>query len=102
MGVPLSTITFTSSFIKKALHEDVRHVDLLFRMGDVHVAFGILIYYFVQDPSYFLQCTPPSSTFIKSFISFGFSLHKMFGLFWVQDPLIALKDLYLVNKPPSQ
>jgi hypothetical protein len=47
-------------------------------MGDVQVTFGILIR-FVQCPSYLLQCTFPSSTFAKSFISFDFSLLQMFG-----------------------
>jgi hypothetical protein len=56
-------------------------VDLLLRMGDVQVAFGILICCFMQRPSYLLQCTPSSSTFIKSFISFYSSLHKVFGCF---------------------
>jgi hypothetical protein len=50
-------------------------------MGDVQVAFGILIRCFMQRPSYFLQRTTPSSTFIKSFISFDSSLHKVFGCF---------------------
>jgi hypothetical protein len=35
LGVPLGTITFTSSFIKEALQQDVQHVDLFLRMGDV-------------------------------------------------------------------
>jgi len=50
-------------------------------MGDVQVAFGILIHCFVQRPSYFLQCTPPFSTFIESLTSFDFSLFQMFGRF---------------------
>jgi hypothetical protein len=79
LGVPLGIITFTPSFIKKALQQDVRHVDLLFRMGDVQVGFGILIFCFMQCPSYLLRYTPPSSTIIESFISFDSPLHKMFG-----------------------
>jgi hypothetical protein len=47
-------------------------------MGDVYVAFGILIHYFMQCPSYLFKCTPPSSTFIEFIIFFDFSLHKMF------------------------
>ncbi len=70
VGVSLGIVTFTSSFIKKVLQEDAQHVDLFPRMDDVHVAFGIQMY--------LLQCTPPFSTFIKSFISFDYSLHKMF------------------------
>jgi len=53
-------------------------VDLFPIMGDVQMAFGILTHCFVQCPLYFLQCTPLSSTFIKSFISFDSSLLQMF------------------------
>jgi hypothetical protein len=34
-GVPLGTSSFTSSFNKDVLLEDVWHIDLLHRMGDV-------------------------------------------------------------------
>jgi hypothetical protein len=54
-------------------------VNLLFRMNDVQVAFGILTHCFVQWLSYLLQCTPPSSTFIKSLTSFDSSLLQVFG-----------------------
>ncbi len=83
MGVPLSTSSFTSSFIKDAMLEDVRHVDLFPKMGDVKVAFGILTHYFMQQPSHLLQCTPPFSTFMESFTSFDSSLFQMFGCFLV-------------------
>ncbi len=43
------------------------------------MAYGILTHCFLQHPSYLLQCTLPSSTFIKSFICFDFFFHKMFG-----------------------
>ncbi len=49
-------------------------MDLLFKMGDVQVAFGILIHYFMQWPSYLLQCTPPSFIF-----TFDLSLLQVFG-----------------------
>jgi hypothetical protein len=75
----LGTSTFTSSFIKDALLEDVQDVDLLLIKGDVQIAFGILIHCFMQWPSYLLQCTPPFSTFIKSLISFDSSFFQMFG-----------------------
>jgi len=48
-------------------------------MGDVQITFRILIHYFVQWPSYFLWCTPPYSTFIKSLTSFYSSLLQVFG-----------------------
>jgi hypothetical protein len=53
-------------------------VDLFPRMGDVQVAFAILTCCFMQRPSYLLWCTPPSSIFIKPFISFDSPFHKMF------------------------
>jgi hypothetical protein len=53
-------------------------MDLLIRMGDVQVAFGILTHCFMQHLSYLLQCTLPSSTFIESLISFDPSLFQAF------------------------
>jgi hypothetical protein len=47
LGVPLGTSSFALSFIKYVMSKDV-HVDLLLRMGDVHVAFVILIHCFMQ------------------------------------------------------
>jgi hypothetical protein len=88
----LDTSSFPSSFIKDILLEDVQHVDLFPKMGDVQVSFEILTHYFVQQPSYLLGCTPPSSTFIKSFVSFALLSFKCLDAFWVQDPLIAQKD----------
>ncbi len=81
MGVSLDTLIFISSFIKNVLLEDVRHVDLLFRMGDVKVTFGIVTCYFVQHPSYLLRCIPPFFTFIKFFIFFNSSLLQMYKCF---------------------
>jgi len=54
-------------------------VDILLTMDDVRITFGILTHYFVQCPSYLLQCTPPFFTFAKSFISFDSSFLQMFG-----------------------
>jgi hypothetical protein len=54
LGVPLGTSSSTSSFIENVLLEDVWHVDLLLKMGDVHVIFGILTHYFMQWPLYLL------------------------------------------------
>jgi hypothetical protein len=48
LGIPLGISSFTSSFIKDAMLEDVQNVDFLPRMGDVQVAFGIIIQCFVQ------------------------------------------------------
>jgi len=44
----MGTSLFISSFIKDVLLEDVWHVNLFPRMGDIHVTFGILTHYFVQ------------------------------------------------------
>jgi hypothetical protein len=92
LGVLLSIITFTSSFIKETLQKDARHVDLFPKMGDVQVAFGILTCCFVQCLLYFLQCTPPFSTFIK-FVFFILPSIKCLDAFCVQDFFIAQKDL---------
>ncbi len=73
--VPLGTSSLTSFFIKDTLLKYVQHVNILFRMGDIQIGFGILIHFFMQWPLCFLQCTPPS-TFIKSLISFDSSLHR--------------------------
>jgi hypothetical protein len=37
LEVPLSTSSFTSSFIKDALLKDGQHVDFLRKMGDVQI-----------------------------------------------------------------
>ncbi len=66
LGVPLGTSSFISSLIKNVLLKDVHHVDLLPKIGDVQMAFGILTHCFMQWPLYLLQYTLPSSTFIKS------------------------------------
>jgi len=67
LGVMLDILTFISSFIKDALLKDVWHVNLLPKIDDVQITFGIVIHCFVQHPSYFLWCTLPFSTFTKSF-----------------------------------
>jgi hypothetical protein len=79
LGVPLSTSSFKSSFIKNTLLKDVWHVDLLPELGDVHVAFRFLTHCYTQWPSYLLCCTFPFPTFINSFVSFDFSFLQMFG-----------------------
>jgi hypothetical protein len=42
LGVLLGTSSFTLSFIEDALLEDVQHVNLLLRMGDVQVGTNFL------------------------------------------------------------
>jgi hypothetical protein len=76
LGVLLNTITFTSSFIEKALQKDVRH--WTFSLKWVMFKWPLKTC-FVQHPSYLLWCTPPSSTFRESLTSFNTSLHEMFG-----------------------
>jgi hypothetical protein len=48
LGVPLGISSFTSSFIKNVLLENVQHADLFPRMEDVQVVFGIITHCFVQ------------------------------------------------------
>jgi len=77
LGIPLGISSFTSSFIKDAFLKDIQNVNLLLKMGDVQVAFGILTHCFMQQSSYHLQCTPPSSIFIEFLTSFDSSLFKV-------------------------
>ncbi len=51
--IPLSTSSLTSSFIKNTLLKDVQHVDLLFKMGVVQIAFRILTHFFMQWSIFF-------------------------------------------------
>jgi hypothetical protein len=60
LRVPLAFHHSHHFFIKDALLKNDRHVDLFHRMGDVQIAFGILIHCFMQRPSYLLWYTPPS------------------------------------------
>jgi hypothetical protein len=54
LGVSLGISSFTSSFIKYAMLEDVQHVNFLLRVGDVQVVFGILTHCFMQRHLYLL------------------------------------------------
>jgi len=62
----LDTSSFTLSFIKDAMLEDVQ------------IVFVIITHCFMQQPSYLLQCTPPIFTFIESLASFDSSFFQMF------------------------
>ncbi len=55
------------------------HVDLLLKLNDVQIAFGILIHCYAQHPLYLLCCTPLIPTLIKSFVYFDYSFLQMFG-----------------------
>jgi hypothetical protein len=46
-GVPFSTSSFKSSFTKYTLLENVQHVDLFPKLGDVQIAFEILTHCYV-------------------------------------------------------
>ncbi len=48
LGFPLDTSSFTSSFIKYAMLEDVQHIVLFPKLYNVQVAFRILTRYFMQ------------------------------------------------------
>jgi len=83
LGVLSSTLTFTSFFIKDAFLEDVRHVDIFHRMGNVQVAFRISIRCLVNAHCIFYDAhlhLPPSQSllFFSIFPSF-----KCLDAFWV-------------------
>jgi hypothetical protein len=46
LGVPLESFSFTSFFFQDILDDDVQHIDVFLRLGDVQVAFGIFIHCF--------------------------------------------------------
>ncbi len=47
MGFPFGSMLFSFSVLHDVLDEDVCHVDVFLRSGDVHVAFGILSQCFI-------------------------------------------------------
>jgi len=105
LGVSLGTSSFTSSVIKNVIIKYVRHVNLLLKMN-VQVTFGIIIYCFVQHPSYLLWYTLPSSTFIKSLYYYYYYYYYYFllqvfghllclGSFNNPKGLLAYKQAYL-------
>jgi len=100
LGVPLDISSFISSFIKNALLKDVHHVDLLLKMDDVQVAFGIITHYFMQWPLYILQCTFPFSTLIKSLIYFNSYILQVFRRFLGPRSFDSLKGP-IINKQVS-
>jgi hypothetical protein len=91
LRVPLGISSFTSSFIKNVMLEDVWHVDLLPIMGDAQITFRLVTHNFVQWPSYLLQWTPSSSTFIKFLFSFDISVLQMFKRLLGQGSFDSLK-----------
>ncbi len=73
-------------------------------MGDVQVALKIWTHYFMQRSSYLLRCTPPFSTFIKSFISFDSSFLQVFGCYLgpnffnsLEGPLACKQIFFLIT-----
>jgi hypothetical protein len=59
LGVPCGYTSLAFSFLQKVLGEDVWHVDVFLKLGDVYVAFGIFSQCFTQRPSFLLCCFPP-------------------------------------------
>jgi hypothetical protein len=88
----LNISSFTSSFIKDILLNDVQHVNLLLTLDNVQIVFGILTHCFMQRPSYLLCCTPLFFTFIDSFYSFDSSFFQVFR--W----LLHLRSFYSLER----
>ncbi len=89
----MCTSSFISFFVKNVMLKDVRHFNFFHRLNDVQIAFRILIYCFVQWPSYLLWCTLPFFNFIKSFICFDSSFLQVFGCFLDSKSLDSFKRL---------
>jgi hypothetical protein len=58
LGVPLGFFSFTSSFLQDALDDDVHYIHTLPRLGDVMVAFEILVHYFDKRFNYVFHYSP--------------------------------------------
>ncbi len=65
LDVLFGSIFFIFSFFMEALRKYVRYGDVILRLRDVHVVFGIFFRCFVHRPSFLLRCSPPSK-FSKS------------------------------------
>jgi len=68
----------STSFIENSLLEDLKHVDLLPKIGEIQIIFGILAHLFLQCPSYFLWYIFPILKFKNLFTSFDLSLFRIF------------------------
>ncbi len=76
LGVPLRSISFTSSFLLVTLDNDVQHIDAFSKLGDMKVAFEILTCCFAQMPYYFLHFPPPTPRFLVPTGLFLFDPHS--------------------------
>ncbi len=56
--------------MEEALNEDVQHVDMFLRLGDIYVAFGTLFQCFAQMLSFLFHCFPPFQLFEISLVFF--------------------------------
>jgi hypothetical protein len=60
LGIHFGSTSFvSSSFLQAALEKDVHHIEVLPRLGDVQVTFGIFFQCFAQRLSYLLCSFPP-------------------------------------------
>ena len=61
LGAPLGSEEFVSTFVRSALEEETRDLDMLPRLGDPQVAFRLLTMVFARRPSYLTRVCPPAS-----------------------------------------
>jgi hypothetical protein len=59
LGVLLGLFSFTSFFLHDILDDDVQHINVFPKSGDVQLALGIFICCFLQKSYYFFRSFPP-------------------------------------------
>jgi hypothetical protein len=63
LGVPFGFVSFSYSFLCDVLDENVCHANVLLKLKDVQIAFGILCRCFTQSPFHLFCALPPLSSF---------------------------------------
>jgi len=59
LGTSFGFVYLTSSFLQDVLDEDIWHVNVLARLGDVQIAFGNFFLMFCPKTFLFLMLFPP-------------------------------------------
>ncbi len=79
LGVPLGSFSITCFFFHDVVNDDVQHIDALLRLGDVQVAFGIVVRCFMQRPYYLPHSFPPFLDFQRHLASFYSTFIRVYG-----------------------
>jgi hypothetical protein len=81
LGVILGLFSFNFYFFHDILDDDVQHINIFPKLGDVQLALGIFICCFLQKPYYFLHSSPQLLDFQRQQTSFDSTLIGVFERF---------------------